>query len=255
MTSDESALLAAVRAAPEQDLPRLVYADWLDDQGQPERAEFIRVQCEFPRLTDLDRRCPYLNSSGKGKPRWEVGECRCAGCRVTRREQEIWAGFGKPYERARAFGLPANWLVFLSAETQWVSAGYAPSDGAAVVRRGFVADLICPAAAWVRHGDALLAREPVRRVVLTTDVDVSWATDADWRRAFRTARVSRQGYEGGDDPQFRRVHLALYRSRWPGVRFELVQGGWTVATSSTPRDDLNAMIRRLTAATVYPPST
>jgi uncharacterized protein (TIGR02996 family) len=52
MTSDsmtDVALLAAIRAAPDDDAPRLVYADWLDEHGQPERAEFIRVQCELAR--------------------------------------------------------------------------------------------------------------------------------------------------------------------------------------------------------------
>ena len=47
--SDASALLAAIRAAPEDDAPRLVYADWLEEHGQPERAEFIRAQCELAR--------------------------------------------------------------------------------------------------------------------------------------------------------------------------------------------------------------
>jgi uncharacterized protein (TIGR02996 family) len=39
--------LAAIRAAPADDLPRLVFADWLDEHGDPDRAEFIRVQCEL----------------------------------------------------------------------------------------------------------------------------------------------------------------------------------------------------------------
>ena len=43
-------LLRAVIAAPDDDGPRLVYADWFDEQGQPERAEFIRVQCYLDRL-------------------------------------------------------------------------------------------------------------------------------------------------------------------------------------------------------------
>src|SRR5215216_4626617 len=47
--SDAAALLAAIRAAPDDDAPRLVYADWLDEHGQPERAEFIRVQCALAR--------------------------------------------------------------------------------------------------------------------------------------------------------------------------------------------------------------
>jgi uncharacterized protein (TIGR02996 family) len=40
------ALLKAIREGPEDDLPRLAYADWLDEHGQPERAELIRVQIE-----------------------------------------------------------------------------------------------------------------------------------------------------------------------------------------------------------------
>jgi len=47
--SNGTALLDAIRAAPDDDAPRLVYADWLDEHGQPERAEFIRVQCELAR--------------------------------------------------------------------------------------------------------------------------------------------------------------------------------------------------------------
>lgn len=47
--SDLDALLAAVLAAPADDLPRLVVADWLEEHGEPERAEFIRVQCELDR--------------------------------------------------------------------------------------------------------------------------------------------------------------------------------------------------------------
>ncbi len=48
--SDESALLKAIIAHAEEDTPRLAYADWLDENGDPDRAEFIRVQC---RLADM----------------------------------------------------------------------------------------------------------------------------------------------------------------------------------------------------------
>ncbi|HVK11359.1 MAG TPA: TIGR02996 domain-containing protein [Gemmataceae bacterium] len=41
--------LATIRAAPDDDAPRLVYADWLDEHGDGARAEFIRVQCELAR--------------------------------------------------------------------------------------------------------------------------------------------------------------------------------------------------------------
>jgi len=47
--SEDAALLAAIRQAPDDDAPRLIYADWLDEHGQPERAEFIRVQIGLSR--------------------------------------------------------------------------------------------------------------------------------------------------------------------------------------------------------------
>jgi uncharacterized protein (TIGR02996 family) len=46
----EEGFLQAITDEPDEDAHRLVYADWLDEQGNPERAEFIRVQCELARL-------------------------------------------------------------------------------------------------------------------------------------------------------------------------------------------------------------
>jgi uncharacterized protein (TIGR02996 family) len=53
--SDEDALLSAIAAHPEEDTPRLMFADWLDEHGKPRRAEFIRVQIELSRLEHLPR--------------------------------------------------------------------------------------------------------------------------------------------------------------------------------------------------------
>jgi uncharacterized protein (TIGR02996 family) len=47
-------LEAAVIADAEDDAPRLVYADWLDDHGDPDRAEFIRVQCRLAALSPAE---------------------------------------------------------------------------------------------------------------------------------------------------------------------------------------------------------
>ncbi len=44
-TVQNPALLAAVIEDPADDAPRLAYADWLKKNGDPDRAEFIRVQC------------------------------------------------------------------------------------------------------------------------------------------------------------------------------------------------------------------
>jgi uncharacterized protein (TIGR02996 family) len=51
MTHDE-AFLADIRANPDDDGVRLIYADWLEENGQPQRAEFIRVQVELEPMRD-----------------------------------------------------------------------------------------------------------------------------------------------------------------------------------------------------------
>lgn len=57
--STEAALLRAIREMPDEDTPRLVYADYLDEEGHSARAEFIRVQIERARLPEHDpRRTP-----------------------------------------------------------------------------------------------------------------------------------------------------------------------------------------------------
>jgi uncharacterized protein (TIGR02996 family) len=50
--SEREALLAAVCEQPDDDVPRLVFADWCEENGQPERAEFIRVQCRIAQLAE-----------------------------------------------------------------------------------------------------------------------------------------------------------------------------------------------------------
>ena len=78
--SNEQAFLQSVLADPEDDTPRLVYADWLDDNGRPERAEFIRVQIELarlpeenPRREELEERATVLLRAHEDEWLGEVG--------------------------------------------------------------------------------------------------------------------------------------------------------------------------------------
>src|SRR5688572_4626752 len=48
------AFLQDIIAHPEDDAPRLIYADWLDEHGLPARAEFIRLQCRSAALSPTD---------------------------------------------------------------------------------------------------------------------------------------------------------------------------------------------------------
>ena len=52
--------MKAILAEPDDDSHRLVFADWLDDQGHSDRAEFIRVQCALARMAGDDPQRPEL---------------------------------------------------------------------------------------------------------------------------------------------------------------------------------------------------
>ena len=47
--SDEAAFLAALQANPADDTTRLVYADWLDENDQPQRASYLRLVAALAR--------------------------------------------------------------------------------------------------------------------------------------------------------------------------------------------------------------
>jgi uncharacterized protein (TIGR02996 family) len=52
----QEAFLEDIVTNPADDAPRLIYADWLDDNGDSARAEFIRVQHELAMLSPTDPR-------------------------------------------------------------------------------------------------------------------------------------------------------------------------------------------------------
>ena len=68
--TDGHGLLQAIIDTPDDEGLRLVYADWLEEQGETDQAELIRVQCRLGHWTDeierrflsrgppLDRRAP-----------------------------------------------------------------------------------------------------------------------------------------------------------------------------------------------------
>jgi uncharacterized protein (TIGR02996 family) len=60
MTHDE-AFLADILAHPDDDTPRLVYADWLEEQDDP-RGRYLRAEVELARLNEGDLRYAELES-------------------------------------------------------------------------------------------------------------------------------------------------------------------------------------------------
>src|SRR5829696_5418855 len=54
-SATDTASRRSILESPDDDAPRLVYADWLDEHGDADRAEFIRLQI---RLARMDRDDP-----------------------------------------------------------------------------------------------------------------------------------------------------------------------------------------------------
>jgi uncharacterized protein (TIGR02996 family) len=59
MTHDE-AFLQDILDHPEDEAPQLIYADWLEDQGDTGRAEFLRLQAQLARMSADDPSRPAL---------------------------------------------------------------------------------------------------------------------------------------------------------------------------------------------------
>jgi len=125
------ALIAAVCAAPDDDLPRLVLADWLDEHGESERSEFIRVQVEIAKGPPAPQPDESLGEAFAVMGKWSRREDQ-----LRRREWELW-------ESVRlTFGLPADVYPILKG---WDSRAH---DSLAFASRGFVSEWHGPLAVW-----------------------------------------------------------------------------------------------------------
>lgn len=72
---EEAAFVAAILASPRDDMPRLVFADWLDERGDP-RGELLRISTELEGLeslappTDMPGRLARVRRIGRLTQRW-----------------------------------------------------------------------------------------------------------------------------------------------------------------------------------------
>lgn len=134
--TEREALLQAIIDNPDADLPRLVYADWLEEHGgDSERAEFVRVQIELPNrgpdfLKQYDRELELMDQKTKewfpdfeitNNPEW-FDEPNCDG-----KKPEKWA----------------------------------------LLRRGFIERFACTMNYWLEHGPKLIREYPIQFVMIT----------------------------------------------------------------------------------------
>jgi uncharacterized protein (TIGR02996 family) len=106
-----------VRDQPDDDTPRLILADWLEENGLAERAEFVRVQCQMTRAAAAWGR--------KDSPTWNRFDQR-----LGREVADLDPEYAALHARARALlaehgarwadGLPAP---VLGGPEQWPTVG------------------------------------------------------------------------------------------------------------------------------------
>lgn len=150
------ALHAAILADPADDLPRLAYADWLEEHGDAEQqvsARFIRVQL---RLAALGDRC--------------IGAmCNCERCHLRYEEGGILGELTTEGYVERFTAWTADLRRILGMRVSEATPDLAvPPEGyaAARFRRGFVADLVCHPSQWLAFHAELLRLYPLERVAL-----------------------------------------------------------------------------------------
>jgi uncharacterized protein (TIGR02996 family) len=178
MTDRERGFLDAVLADAGDDVVRLIFADFLEDHGQPERGEFIRVQCEQVRL----RASGYLCFHDLTMPP------DCALCVLRRRERELLDARGDGW-----------FLDFLHAIGQtharverncWQYRSVNQRLGWSQFRRGFVASVSLTLAAFMAHAEAIFGAAPVEEVRLLDREPVLRYEGVCWLTAFGIGGVS-----------------------------------------------------------------
>ena len=157
---DWPAFLAAIVVASDDDTARLVAADFLEENGDADRAAFIRIQVELARL----------EATGEGKSleadRLRTKEREFLGPLSMHRQ--FWAAEACPeLVRVASRGAGRDPLEAMTVE----------GADCLVWRRGFAESVRCSAADWERHGSAIRQRNPIRFVHLT---QTHWVTRDDW---------------------------------------------------------------------------
>ena len=151
---DRDALIAAILANPDEDTPRLVLADWLDEHDEPERAEFIRVQVELARqraaevdLPDTVRPGPF--DQGNWPVAWQPHDYEKRAA-LMKRESELLTAYSADWHN----GLPK----YADNETNRRDIRF---------RRGFVGHATVPLGRFTKSPTALWEHHPVESVLLT----------------------------------------------------------------------------------------
>jgi uncharacterized protein (TIGR02996 family) len=163
--NDEQALLASILADPQDDAPRMIFADWLDEHDQGERAEYIRLAIELARWDCPRWRCDENGFRQKTIMEYRanaggivgVGQrqvpCHCGRVEALKREREMYADMPNPFGD--------NSIVWCTRNVRHQTSDMAIGCH---FRRGFVSRITTTMSLWLAHGPAIVRCQPVEFV-------------------------------------------------------------------------------------------
>lgn len=217
--SDSEAFLKNIIDFPSDDTPRLVYADWIDERGESDRAEFIRVQCE---LATGDPRCQRSSLAFKAcifLDRLISKERRCERCKrwawLCVREKELLV-------------MAKHWFPLW--ETLWAGseADWRMREPPAEFSRGFVQSVTCTWDDWIAHHAAIIATTPLQNVTLTSQPglevggpDANYSRECSLNNKGAVIVSKRIEYLTNHLVAVQRILLELLRVKWPRISFSL----------------------------------
>lgn len=134
-------LLANVINYPDDDAPRLVYADWLDENGDHTRGEFIRLQCWL--ALQKGEHC-----DGYYCETYDDGSTMHVDCRLRKTRERVG-------QLLKTHG--SRWDKELPIMAPYPEAGYF---------RGFVESVRCHIDAFVEKAGELFNAAPIRKIYL-----------------------------------------------------------------------------------------
>jgi uncharacterized protein (TIGR02996 family) len=160
-----ASLLRSVCERPDDDALRLIMADALDDAGQEERAEFIRLQCELSRINpgpdEHAKASRLLSRYYKGAP---IRMRARTPATLLAREAILLEAHGSGWSA----GLADLFCGDHGGTIRPHHHGYEGCVGGAqwAWSRGFVSGVRCRLADWLARGRAVVLAQPVQKVVL-----------------------------------------------------------------------------------------
>jgi uncharacterized protein (TIGR02996 family) len=92
---EHTALLRTVVSDPRDNTARLVFADWFEENGEPKRAEFIRLQVELAKWPALPDERPFFRADQTEDVKRQVEDAMDSGAgAMWRKVQDLWTRGG-----------------------------------------------------------------------------------------------------------------------------------------------------------------